>query len=191
MAQDANELVVASHGDVYVAPVGTTLPATNDVDASLNAAFVNLGLISEDGVSFSAAPDIQEFMAWQRQQPVRRERTGQALSMSFALEQWNVNNVPLAFGGGEVVETAAGVFKYTFPDDNDALDERSIVVDWQDGSKKFRLVFERGSVTEAVETNLVRSALATLPITFSVLASETGTSPGFFLAEDTSFSAVS
>jgi hypothetical protein len=89
------------------------------------------------------------------------------------------------------VETAAGVFKYTFPDDNDALDERSIVVDWQDGSKKFRLVFERGSVTEAVETNLVRSALATLPITFSVLASETGTSPGFFLAEDTSFSAVS
>ena len=191
MAQDTNELVVASHGDVYVAPVGTTLPGDTDVDAALDAAFVNLGLITEDGVTFSASPDIQEFMAWQRQQPVRRERTGQALSFGFALEQWNTENVPFAFGGGTVVETASGVFKYEFPDDDDALDERSIVLDWQDGTKKYRLVFERGNVTEAVETNLVRSALATLPITFSVLAPEDGTSPGFFLAEDVSFSTVS
>lgn len=191
MAQDAAELVVASHGDVYVAPVGTTLPGDTDADLSLNAAFVNLGLVTEDGVTITATPEIQDFGAWQRSQPVRRERVTQTLSLGFALEQWNVDNVPLAFGGGEVVETAAGVFKYTFPADDDALDERAIVLDWQDGTKKYRMVFERGNVTEAVSTTLSRSALATLPITFSVLSPEDGGSPGYFLAEDTSFSSVS
>lgn len=191
MAQDANELVVASHGDVYVAPVGTTLPSDTDVDAALNAAFVNLGLITEEGVTFTATPEITGYKSWQRQQDVRRERTSQDLQFGFNLEQWNIDNVPFAFGGGEVVETAAGVFKYTFPADDESLDERAIVLDWQDGVKKYRLVFERGNVMDAVAVNLVRSSLATLPIGFNVLASEDGASPGFLLAEDVAFSSVS
>lgn len=191
MAQDTAELVVAAHGDVYVAPEGTALPNDNDVDAALNAAFKNVGLISEDGVSFTAAPEIQEFFSWQRSQAVRRERIRQNLSFSYTLQQWNVNNVPHAFGGGTVTETASGVFKYEFPDDDEALLEQAVVIDWQDGSKKYRLAFERVNVTEGVEVSLVRNNLAMLPVNAQVLSAEDGSTPGFFLAEDVAFSAVS
>ena len=58
---DANELLVASSGSVYVAPVGTTLPTS--ATASLNAAFTELGYVTEDGVSLNVEPQIEEFMA--------------------------------------------------------------------------------------------------------------------------------
>lgn len=191
MAQDSNELVVASHGDVYVAPAGTAVPATNDADAALNAAFDNLGYLTEDGVTLTVTPNIQEFMAWQTRHPVRRELVSQDISLACTLEQWNVDNIAIAFGGGTVVETASGVFKYEFLDDDDTLAEYVLVVDWQDGTKKYRVCFSRVNVTETVSTQLQRSALATLPLTFKVLAPEDEGAPGFFLAEDTAFSAVS
>lgn len=185
-AQDSNELVVASHGDVYVAPVGTALPTS--VGVSPNAAFHKLGLINEDGVTVTATPEIESFMSWQRRQAVRRELVNQEVQLAFALEQWNAENVILAFQGGEVSEPSPGVFRYDFPDGSEALDERSVILDWQDGTKRYRLVFERSNVMEAVEFQLVRNQLAVLPITLGVLAPETGDgSPGYLLAEDAAF----
>lgn len=186
-AQDSSELVVASHGDIYVAPVGTPLPTT--VGAVPNAAFVKLGLINEDGVTVTATPEIESFMAWQRRQPVRRELVNQELQIAFALEQWNAENVILAFQGGKVSEPSAGVFRYDFPDGDDSLDERSIIIDWQDGADSLhRMVFERGNVMEAVEFQLVRNQLAILPITFGILAPQTGSgSPGYYLVDDDQF----
>jgi hypothetical protein len=186
MPQDANELVVASHGDVYFAPVGTALPTT--VAGSLNAAFRSVGLISEDGASISVAPEIQDFRAWQRRQAVRRELIDQAISVTFAMEQWNAETVKLAFGGGQVSEPTPGEFRYDFPDGDDPLDERAMVIDWQDGpSSRYRAVFPRGNVMEAVEFQLVRNALALLPITFGILAPEDTSSPGYLLADDDAF----
>ena len=186
MAQDAAELIVASHGDVYVAPVGTALPTT--VAGSLNAAFVNLGLITEDGVSSSVSPEIEEFRAWQRRQPVRRELLNQDISVTFALEQWNAETVKFAFGGGTVSEPTPGQFRYDFPDGDDALDERSMVIDWQDGpTSSYRMVLARGNVTDAVEFQRVRNQLAILPVSFGILAPSDDSSPGYLLASDTAF----
>jgi hypothetical protein len=190
MSQDPNEIVVASHGNVYVAPVGTTLPTTPT--AALNGPWVNLGLISEDGASMSVSPDIQTHRAWQRRQPVRRELVGQDISVSFALEQWNADSVKLAFGGGTVTGPSSGVYTYTFPDDDDALDERSLVIDWQDGaSRLYRAVFTQGNVTDAVETSFQRSGMSLLPITFEVNATDAGGAPGFIYTNDSGFAAGS
>lgn len=184
--QDTAELVVASYGNVYVAPVGTALPTT--VDGALNAAFFNLGLVNEDGVTFTVSPEIEEFMAWQSRQAVRRELVGQEISIAFALEQWNAENVKLAFGGGQVSEPTPGQYRYDFPDGDDSLDERAIVIDWQDGpNRQYRACFAKANVTDDVETQLVRSALAVLPVTFKVLAANAGASPGYLLADDTAF----
>ena len=49
-------------GAVYVAPAGTTLPT--DADASLTEAFVNLGYVSEDGLTQSTAEENTEILAW-------------------------------------------------------------------------------------------------------------------------------
>lgn len=187
--QDASELVVASHGDVYIAPVGTTLPTA--VDGALDGDFIQVGFITEDGVTLSVTPTIDEFMAWQSRQAVRRELSAQEIQIAFSLEQWNEHSIVLAFGGGTVTEPSPGEYQYDFIDEDAPLDERSIVLDWQDGDKQYRSVFERGNVTESVETNFVRSALAVLPITFKVLSPTNGGSPGYILTDDPSFEAGS
>jgi hypothetical protein len=188
MANDADQLVIASKGSIAVAPVGTTLP--DDPTESLNAAFVDLGYATEDGVTLTVSPDIAEFRAWQARQAVRRELNGQEIQVAFTLEQWNAENVTLALGGGEVEEVDPGVFKYTFPAGDDSLDERAIVISWADGDRSFRAAFERGNVTEAVETNLVRTNLALLPITFKVLEPDSGI-PGYILSDDPNFGEAS
>lgn len=181
---DATELVVASYGTVNVAPVGTPLPSSPT--ASLNVAFTELGYVTEDGVTISVSPEIEEFMAWQSRQAVRRELTGQEIQLSFELEQWNDETIILAFGGGEVT-TAGGVSRYDFPTDEAALDERSLVVDWKDGDKSWRVVCERGNVTDAVETNLNRSNLAVLPINFKALDPTDGGEPAYLLWDDPNY----
>ena len=160
---NASELVVAGNGQVYVAPVGTTLPTSPT--AALNAAFVGLGYITEDGATVTVSPDIAEFNAWQSRSPIRREKTGQAVTVAFQLMQWDEDTVPLAFGGGAITGSA-GNWRYDLPADDAALDERALVLDASDGTTHYRWVFPKGNVTEAVEAQFSRANPAVLPITF-------------------------
>lgn len=184
MGIDAAELVVASNGSVSVAPAGTALPTTPS--ASLNAAFVDLGYVTEDGVTLTVEPSVEEFMAWQSRQAVRRELTGQAISVGFELEQWSADSVTLAFGGGQIT-SASGVYKYEWPSDSDSLEEVSCVIDWQDGDRSWRACFGRATITDSVETTFQRSSLATLPITLSVLDAADGGAPGYIVTDDPAF----
>jgi hypothetical protein len=129
------------------------------------------------------SPTIEEFMAWQSRQAVRRELTAQELQVAFQLEQWNEETVPLAFGGGEITSVSGG-YRYDFPTESDALDERALVVDADDGDRRTRFVFPRGNVTESVETQFQRSALALLPITFKALQPADGSAAGYALFSD-------
>lgn len=182
---DPQELVVASNGSIAVAPTSETLPTT--VSGALAAGFVDLGLVSEDGVSLSVASDVTEFRAWQSRQAVRRELNAQEIQASFALEQWNSGSIKLAFGGGAITEPSPGTFRYDFPTEDDALDERAMVVDWADGDKSYRLVLSRGSVTDAVETSLARASLSMLPITFKALEPDGGGVAAYLLSDDLAF----
>ena len=62
-----NIMNIRSYGDlasgVYVAPKGTTLPT--DVTTALNASFIDLGWLHEDGIQESQTADNVEFTAWQ------------------------------------------------------------------------------------------------------------------------------
>lgn len=179
---DANETYVAGTGQIYVAPVGTTLPTSTT--ATLNSAFVGLGYTNEDGVSFSASPEVEEFPAWQSRQPIRREMVGQEITASFTLLQWDEDTVPFAFGGGSITDLGSGQYRYDFPTADDALDERAMVVDVIDGSRRQRLVFPRGSVTDAVETQFVRTSLAVLPISFKIMEPVAGGTPAHWYFDD-------
>lgn len=181
MWNDSTELVVASNGQIYVAPVGTALPA--GPATTLNAAFVGLGLATEDGVKLSVSPTITEHKAWQSRHPVRRDLTGQEIQAAFQLEQWNESTVVLAFGGGAIT-TVSGGYRYDFVASGAALDERAMVIDAQDGTRKVRYVFPRGNVTEAVETTFSSTSPALLPITFKVLEPADGSASGYILFDD-------
>jgi hypothetical protein len=185
---NANEIVVASNGQVYVAPVATPLPATAVV--ALNAAFIGLGYATEDGVSIGVTPEVTDYMAWQSRSPVRREKVSQEIMITTALMQWNEQTVPAAFGGG-TVSGSAGNYRYDLPADDAPLDERAMVVDAIDGAVHMRWVFPRGNVTEAVEAAFQRGTPASLPIGFKALAPASGGSPGYFLSDSAAFAAGS
>jgi hypothetical protein len=169
MAQDAAEIVVGANGSIFVAPTDATLPT--DLATPLDAEFADLGFVSEDGATFQVSMTAAEIRVWQSFFPVRRIVTDRGTQLAFVLRQWNADTVVLAFGGGEIDDvTNPGEFIYE-PPDPELIDERALVLEWQDGDSSFRLLFPRGNVTENVETQLVRTAAADLPITFGALAS--------------------
>lgn len=187
---DETELVVAGNGQVYFAPVGTTLPAkAASPTAALNAAFIGTGYLTEDGVTFNAGMDINDINAWQTKNPIRREKTAQSLQVSFVMQQYNETNLPLAFGGGVV--TGSGPYSYTFPLVTDALQERSLVVDVVDGSTNYRFVFPRGTVTEAVESRFAKGTPALLPVTFRALTPASGGDIAYVNTDSAGFAAGS
>lgn len=185
MPQNADELVVAARGDISIAPVGTDLPT--DLGA-LDPAFVTLGYTSEEGVTFTYSESREEIMAWQRATAVRRIVTARDLTTAYQLEQWNQDTFALAFGGGEWSEPSPGVHRYDPPDDDDPLAEYCQVIDFHDGDRHSRVVIEKGGVSEDVETSLVRTSAALLPVSFKALAGdqEEG-APWFFLGDDPAF----
>jgi hypothetical protein len=185
MAKDVDEIVVGANGTVWTAPVGTAAPA--DQDTAPGAGWTDLGFTSEDGVTFTDSKTLEAIPVWQLFNAARRIVTERETTLGFVLRQWSKDTVPFAFGGGEITEPvpASGNFKYTPPSPED-VDERSLMVDWQDGTKKYRLVVVRGVVAEAVETNLVRTAAADLPIGFAVNGVESGDA-WYLLTNDPAF----
>lgn len=167
MSKDTSELVVAGSGSIYVAPYGTTLPT--QYNTALNAAFEELGYTTDDGLAFSNSPTVESFTAWQSRQPVRKELTAVEQKITCSLEQWNERTIITAFGGGDFVQMASGSYKYIPIDDDEQLDDLSVVADWQDGTEQYRLVIPKCNVTEAVEVALNRTNLAVLPVTFDVV----------------------
>lgn len=183
--QDPDELVVAGFGRVYVANLGATMPT--DPVALLDSDFVELGYVTEDGVTLTNTPSVEEFMAWQSRSAVRRELTALEVQVSFTLEQWNADTVKFAFGGGNITSLGGGKYRFDLIADDEQLTEKSMVVEWNDGAKDYRFCIERGSVVEATETQLQRGALAVLPVTFKAIAPDVGGVPGYFLADDTAW----
>lgn len=171
MAIDATEVVVGANGQVYVAPVGSTAPT--DAETAPAAAFVNLGYTSEDGATITDSRETENIGAWQSAYPIRRLVTSRELTVAFALRQWNESTVELAFGGGAVTGST-GDWVYT-PPGPEELDERALILDWQDGDKEYRLYIPRGIVTENVETTLNRTSAADLPITFAAMPADDAT----------------
>jgi hypothetical protein len=164
MSLDASEVVVGANGRVLVAPADS---ATFPEDmSSMGAEWVEVGYVSEDGVTFTAGQEIEDIMAWQSFYAIRKVVTGKTVSVEFAMRQWNEDTVVFAFGGGEVTR-AAGVATYVPAEPGD-LDERAVCVEWEDGADTYRLVLPRGIVTGEVSSNVTRSAAADLPVSFEI-----------------------
>lgn len=180
---DGTETIVSGSGEAYYAAVGTTLPTT--ADAALNAAFVGLGYHSEDGVTTRMEVAVTDHMAWQSHYPIRRTRDSEAFILEFTLLQWNDVTVPFAYGGGTLVTVSAGQYRYDPPVASDALQEWSLVVDVDDGTRRARFVVPRGSVADNVESQFTRTTMGPLPISFRGLQPATGGATWYPLFNDT------
>lgn len=181
--KDTNEIVVAANGSIYVAPVGSTEPA--DILEALDAAFIDLGYVGEDGVTFTDGKTVEPVNVWQLFYSARNIVTEKVSSAAFNLHQWADDTVQFAFGGGTVVQDQAGAYTYT-PPSPETIDERAMIIEWVDGSKNYRIIIPRGMITDDVETNLVRTGAAGLPITFGILG-QAGTDAWYLQTDDPAF----
>jgi len=164
VAPDPTNVVVASAGDVYVAPEGTALPTTL---AALASPWVDLGYVSDDGVTFTTSRDTEDINAWQSAEPVRRLVTAEPKTLEFELlEYGRPEAVVLAFRGGSI-DVASGVATFT-PPTAGADDIRAVVIEAGDDDATFRFCFSRAELGDDVATQLVRNDAARLPISLSV-----------------------
>jgi hypothetical protein len=166
MSELASEVVVGTSGKVWVAATSATAP--NDASTAMDSTeWTELGFVSEAGATFTDSRTMADILAWQAFGPIRRTVTARDQTLAFVLRQWNGATIPFAFGGGSITGST-GDWTYT-PPDASTVDERSLVLEWADGDKAYRIYFPRGMVSDAVSTNLVRSGPADLPITFGVI----------------------
>jgi len=174
MAIDSTEIRVGISGSVYVAPTGSTVPV--DATTALDAAFVDLGAINEDGIALSPSRSIEKIRAWQSAKAVRTVVTEDELSIAFSLMQWNDTTIDLVFGGGTFSVVNTDETQYV-PPAAGTIDERIFLFEWVDGAVNNRLLVPRGMVSEIGEIQVTKSSAIELAVTVEVL----GSTPDDFL----------
>jgi len=177
---DSAEIVIGGNGTLYVAPEGTEMPQY--LTEALHADFANLGYLTDDGAKFTDGKTTNSVRPWQSFYPVRVHVTEREAMLEFTLLQWNVDSIPLAFGGGGFTQPRAGEYRYE-PPTPETLAINALVLDIADGDRNFRVGIPRGFVTSNTESTFAKTGPALLPITFTVLANGL-VSPWFIDSDD-------
>lgn len=130
-------------GAVYRAPKGTTLPT--DASTALANTFVDMGYISEDGVSNSNSPDSEKIKAWGGQTVlVVVNEKSDSFKLTF-LESLNTNVLETVYGSANVT-TGTGTISVVA--NAAALGEFVYVIDMVMGTAMKRIVIPAGSLSE-------------------------------------------
>lgn len=162
-------------GGLYVAPFGTALP--EDVDSVLDAAFVNLGFISADGVTISVDSSTNPIEVWGGEE-IGTLRDSYAIEYSMQLYQVLSPEVNAAIFGSENVATTAATantgarMKLLL---NSKLPDRiSLVLDSFYESKSIRQVAEIAQLSDLGDITMVHNQAMMLEPTFKVLRGTDG-----------------
>lgn len=141
MALVAANVRVAVTGAVYVAPTGTAAPTA--FGSTLNAAFKDLGYVSEDGVTETRERSTEDIRAWQNAAIVRTAVTESAIRFQFVLIETKKETVE-AFYGSSVTD-ATGLITI---DPSTTGGRKSWVLDIIDGAVTERTYIAEGEITE-------------------------------------------
>jgi len=159
MALDAANVAVAVTGSVKYAPIATAIP--NDAYEALNVAFLDVGYISDEGVTESHGTETNDIVAWQNGAVVRRVRTSHVLTYQFTMLETNTASMSLFYdtysssGGTTGTATVTGV----------EHDEQRFVIDVVDGTDNIRIVLPNAQITELGEVSYVNGDAIGRPIT--------------------------
>lgn len=140
---DSDAVLVALTGAVLSAPAGTAGPV--DPTTAWAAAWVNLGWISEDGVTESYSDDSNEIKAWQGGTTVRTVITGSTATYAFTAIETN-EEVLARYHKGSTITPGTGFS--TIEIAAAQADSRAWGFDVVDGTNHIRIILERAEVTE-------------------------------------------
>lgn len=130
-------------GGVSSAPLGTTLPA--DALEALDAAFVNYGFISEDGLTETNEKSSDKIKAWGGR-IVKNLQTDSSASFSFSFIESSNADVLKAICGEDNVTVSGSSITAKF--DLEQLPSRVWNFDVRDGEKRVRVSVPNGQITE-------------------------------------------
>lgn len=133
-------------GAIYRAPLGTALPT--DATTALAQTFVDMGYISEDGVTNSNGPETEKIRAWGGQTVLIVSTDKPDTFQLTFLESLNANVLETVYGENNVTEdTGAGTISVVA--NAAALTDHVYVMDlaMRDGALK-RIVIPKGSLSE-------------------------------------------
>lgn len=168
MAIDQTEVRLAPFGNVYVAPTGTVLPT--NATMALNAAFVSLGYIDEDGVTISPNVELTDIMMWQSATPVKTTLDTVTFEVQFNMGQVNKDTWSLFFFVANWANNF-GQAKLIVPT-NPGSQEKSLIVAWNDDlGDDVRLVIPTAVLAEREALQLTRSTAQITGVTFRALDS--------------------
>lgn len=158
-------------GAIFWAPLGTELPT--DAKTALNAAFANLGYISEDGVVNSNSPESDDIKAWGGS-TVLTTQTGKTDTFQFTLiEALSVAPLQLVYGAANVTgDLSTGI---TIKANDTQQDSGCLVIDMiMRGGVLKRIVLPSAAVSEVGDISYTDSDAVGYQTTLTASPDTTG-----------------
>ena len=158
-------------GGILVAPTGSTRPV--DAETALDAAYVPLGYVGEDGVTETSERSTEEIRAWGGVK-VRSVQTEYGCSISLTLiESRRAETLRTVFGEDNVV-VSGGVI--AVKRNEKVLPHRQWVIDMKDGENARRLDIGYGQITEVGDVTYVDGEAISYEVTISCDPDDNGDS---------------
>lgn len=173
-------------GTVYIAPVGTALPT--DIAASLNAAFVSVGFISEEALTESLEITKEKLRAWQRPVGIRNLTTEVNWSFQFGMLETSPLVLDLYYDLDDGTSVAGGVATTAikaFPQSN----QRAMVIEIVDGDVTTRYAIPVVEIGEREEVTHNLSEGTIWGVTADVMGSDLE-DMGYRITDDPTFVAL-
>jgi hypothetical protein len=146
-------------GLIYVAPLGTSEPATPT--ASIPSAWVPVGY-TEEGHVFTTETTSEPVEVAEELDPIRYVNTRRTGSFEVELAEINLQNFAIAHNGGSISGPTGGFVSFEPPDIGD---EVRLAVLWRDDANEEQLVVRQVLSTGAVAIQRRKApAKATIPL---------------------------
>lgn len=150
-------------GAIYHAPFGTTLPT--DATSTLNAAFKNLGYVSEDGLVNSNTAESESIKAWGGDVVANLQTEKPDTFTATFIEAMNEDVLKATYGDDNV--SGALATGLTIKANSKVLPVGSWVIDMILGNNMKRIVIARGQVTEVGDIEYKDDTVIGYPLTIS------------------------
>lgn len=159
---NAENVFISTTGGLWKAPPGTTLPTDADPFAALDAAFTNLGYISDDGVNEAFDDSVDDVVSWQGATTIRSATTQSTTSLNLMLIETKGTVLEAFHRGSTIVNVASGIWKMEVKPI--VVDKAIFILDALDGLKYERTIIGNGEIVERGEVENMTGGAKGYPI---------------------------
>lgn len=158
-------------GAIYRAPLGTTLPT--DSSTTLDTAFLNLGYVSEDGVTNSNTPETDNIKAWGGDTVIAMQTAKEDTFKFKLIEALNENVLKAVYGDDNVTVESSGEIKLV-ANSADQEDACWVIDMIMKGNKVRRIVIPNAKITEVGDIVYKDSEAIGYDVTVTAVPDTTG-----------------